>query len=278
MSITRHTDPRAFLRAAADVLARDEGSASGVNAWVGNLIEHPLADDRCYLATYSGNGAIGFAYQRATYAAFVGHSDAEACAVLARDLAAEWPQLQGVAGACAACDAFARAWNEATGRAHRVRFRLRSHVLTEVIAPPHPGGTMRAAAPDDLRWLVDANTVFIIDAKLPDDPARAAKRMPQRIADGQIRVWDDGRPVAFAGWSPSTSAAARIAPVWTDAHARRRGFASALVAALARELLAQGRSKLFLDTDVANPTSNAIYARVGFRPLHDLYHYDFIDQ
>ena len=38
----------------------------------------------------------------------------------------------------------------------------------------------------------------------------------------------------------------------------------------------RGKRKLFLTTDVANPTSNAIYARIGFRPENDDCGFDFI--
>ena len=44
-----------------------------------------------------------------------------------------------------------------------------------------------------------------------------------------------------------------------------------------RELLARGKRKLFLTTDVANPTSNAIYARIGFVPETDDCGFDFVD-
>ena len=55
------------------------------------------------------------------------------------------------------------------------------------------------------------------------------------------------------------------------------GYATALVAELARSLQAAGRRRLFLVTDVANPTSNAIYSRIGFRPGTDIYRFDFVD-
>jgi predicted GNAT family acetyltransferase len=58
--------------------------------------------------------------------------------------------------------------------------------------------------------------------------------------------------------------------------ARGRGYATALVADLARELLARGKRKLFLTTDIANPTSNAIYARIGFRAENDDCGFDFV--
>jgi len=276
MTVVRHSDPRAFLTAAAAMLARDEANASKLMTWAQGLVDHPPTDEPVYLATYAADGAFGAAFLRGTYAVFIANSDPAAAGAFARDLAVEWPQLQGVAGAGDACEAFAHAWSDATARTHRLRFHLRNHILTEVAFVPAPGGVMRNADAADLEWLVAAEVAFIAAARLPDDPARVRVRLPERIADGRIRIWDDREPIAFAGWSASGGDAARIAPVWTVASARRRGYATALVAALARELLARGSKKIFLDTDLANPTSNAIYARVGFRPLHDFYHFDFV--
>jgi predicted GNAT family acetyltransferase len=45
---------------------------------------------------------------------------------------------------------------------------------------------------------------------------------------------------------------------------------------MSRELLARGKLRLFLTTDIANSTSNAIYARIGFRAESDDWHFDFI--
>ena len=59
-------------------------------------------------------------------------------------------------------------------------------------------------------------------------------------------------------------------------HYRGRGHATALVAAL-RTSSSPRQAQLFLTTDVANPTSNAIYARIGFVPETDEVHLDFVD-
>jgi predicted GNAT family acetyltransferase len=64
--------------------------------------------------------------------------------------------------------------------------------------------------------------------------------------------------------------------VYTPKAKRGRGYATALVAAASHELLARGARRVFLTTDVANPVSNAIYARVGFRPVDDMVAYDFV--
>ena len=44
----------------------------------------------------------------------------------------------------------------------------------------------------------------------------------------------------------------------------------ALTAALTQQLLDGGRRFCFLFTDLANPTSNSIYQRIGYRPVSDV--------
>jgi predicted GNAT family acetyltransferase len=57
--------------------------------------------------------------------------------------------------------------------------------------------------------------------------------------------------------------------VYTPPGRRGRGYATALVAALSAELLAAGRRFCFLYTDLANPTSNRIYQRIGYERVCD---------
>jgi predicted GNAT family acetyltransferase len=60
----------------------------------------------------------------------------------------------------------------------------------------------------------------------------------------------------------------RIGPVFTPPESRRHGYAGAVTAAIsraARELVGE----VLLFTDLSNPTSNAIYQRIGYRPVQD---------
>ena len=67
----------------------------------------------------------------------------------------------------------------------------------------------------------------------------------------------------------------RIGMVYTPPEHRRRGYATALVGALSQRCLADGRSFCCLFTDLANPVSNAIYPKVGYRPVADVEEIDF---
>jgi GNAT superfamily N-acetyltransferase len=274
--LVRHADPVAFLAAARPLMARDEAAAAAYASWAGALLAQPAPAEHVYLATYARGPALGAALQRRDGPVVLESSDPEAAVAFALDLAEAWPGLPGVVAAPVPCAAFARVWRERTGRAPVLRFRMRHHRLTEVAAVPAVAGTPRVAAPADAGWLVDAQLAFLAEARVPDDPQRVRGIVPGRIERGELWVWDDGGPVAFAGWTAAADDTARIAPVYTDPARRRRGHGSALVAALARALLGAGRRRLFLLTDLANPTSNALYARIGFVPLTELHHVDFV--
>ena len=71
--------------------------------------------------------------------------------------------------------------------------------------------------------------------------------MPRRVADGRYRIWEvGGERAALAGYTDAGAHGARVGPVWTPVARRGRGYGTALVAALSRELLAAGAPRLFL--------------------------------
>jgi predicted GNAT family acetyltransferase len=70
--------------------------------------------------------------------------------------------------------------------------------------------------------------------------------------------------VSVAGYGGDTPNGIRIGPVFTPPELRGRGYATSLVAQLSSRLLAEGRRFCFLYTDLANPTANAIYERIGY--------------
>jgi predicted GNAT family acetyltransferase len=273
MQVIRHSDLDVFVAAAAPMRARGEASASPFIGWAYAMKRTPPgAGDRVYLATY---GECGAAIQRDEGPLFMGQSDPSAAEAFADDLAPEWPLLQGIVGTLAACEAFARRWKSATGRVHALRVHLRQHALSGVASVPQPAGAPRVASEADLAWLIDGQVAFVLEAGIPDSVERIRKGMPQRVARGDFWIWQVGEPVAFVGFNDAAPEFARIAPVYTLPERRGRGYATALVAALSRELLARGKRRLFLTTDMANPTSNAIYARIGFVAETEEYHFDF---
>jgi predicted GNAT family acetyltransferase len=99
------------------------------------------------------------------------------------------------------------------------------------------------------------------------EPERLRRIVDQRLhdPDGGFFLWEvGGEPVSFAGAGGRTPNGIRIGPVYTPAELRGRGYATTLVADLSRLFLERGLRFCFLYTDLANPTSNAIYERIGY--------------
>jgi predicted GNAT family acetyltransferase len=97
--------------------------------------------------------------------------------------------------------------------------------------------------------------------------------LDHRLASSSAGIvfWEDeGKPVSLAGWGGKTPNGIRVGPVYTPPELRGRGYATALTAEVSQRLLDgrlfDGRRRFcFLYTDLANPTSNAIYERIGYR-------------
>ncbi|WP_369218492.1 GNAT family N-acetyltransferase, partial [Streptomyces flavofungini] len=98
-----------------------------------------------------------------------------------------------------------------------------------------------------------------------------------RIAYGGVTLWEapDGTPVAMAGVTRRIAGQVRVAPVYTPAGLRGRGYAGAVTAAVTRAALDAGAAEVLLFTDLANPTSNGLYQRLGYRPVRDFAQFGF---
>ena len=179
------------------------------------------------------------------------------------------PDCSSVTGVPDTARAIAAAWVRRTGGTTRTTMNEAMHVLDEVRDPPRPAaGSLRLAEPDERDLLVAWMEEFVAEAGLIG-AAQAARMVDARLRNQGLLVWDDGQPVSMIGVAPEVSGVVRIGPVYTPPENRRRGYASAAVAAVSRLALARGARRCMLFTDLANPTSNKIYAEVGYRRTGD---------
>ena len=136
---------------------------------------------------------------------------------------------------------------------------------------------MRVATPDDRDLVVAWTEGFMRDAFGEADPAEVVSTADRWISGSErtLYLWMDGEATSLAGVGGPTPNGIRIGPVYTPPEARRRGYASALVAAVSQAELDAGRRFCFLFTDLANPTSNHIYQDIGYEPVRDVDAYTF---
>jgi len=202
----------------------------------------------------------------------------EAAAGLARLLVARGEEVSAANGALPAVEAFAAELARRTGQVSRVAERMRLHEVTAVVSPPAPPGRLVPAAAADadlvVAWFDDFGSAAAEQAGSPSahsTPIETRESVLARITAGEVWLWQDpaGTPVHLTAFNPPSFGVARVGPVYTPREHRGRGYAAAAVAEASRRLLAGG-SRVCLFTDVANPVSNALYERLGYRPLVDM--------
>ncbi|MQY13018.1 hypothetical protein SRB5_31580 [Streptomyces sp. RB5] len=173
--------------------------------------------------------------------------------------------------------AFSEAWRERTGASYERFWRGRLHRLGELTPPePRPAGAARLLDARDRGELMRWCDAFV--TAVGESPAiNAGTWAASRFADKHFTFWEtpDGVPVSLAGSTSMVGGMIRVDPVYTPAGLRGQGYAGAVTAAVTGAALAAGASDVVLYTDPGNPTSNALYRRVGYVPLAEFTGYTF---
>ncbi len=175
------------------------------------------------------------------------------------------PDLPGVTGPREEAEAFARSWG---GEGWHEAMAMRGYVLTEVLTDAvRWRGQLRRAVSADVQLLAASLAGFRRDAHLRD-PGTVEDAAAGLISRGRAWLYVvEGEPVCFLAGGLDLPGTARVGMVYAPPELRGRGYGTAATAAFSAWLLEQGAERCLLLTDLANATSNAIYQRVGYRPL-----------
>ena len=273
MRVRRAPDVEHFLERAGDFLAAREAEHNLLLGLMSRLRRNPrFYGEDPYFAVAEADGAtVAAALRTPPHNLILSEvDDARAIDAFAEDAHGAFGALPGLLGPTDAAAAFVGSWSRLTGARARLSRAERIYRAAGVSVPTPVEGAMRAFAPADravaARWLA----AFVEETGIPNGGGEEilARRLDE--PDGGIVVWDAEGPVSLAGFGGPTPNGIRIGPVYTPPELRGRGYASALVAALTQSLLDGGRRFCFLFTDLANPTSNSIYQRIGYRPVTDV--------
>jgi GNAT superfamily N-acetyltransferase len=216
-------------------------------------------------------GAVGGAFLHTPpHPVLLAAVPADVAAELAPALAGR--ALSGVNGHVAAAGAFAATWAAASrgGRATAVR-RLRLYRLGELAWPdPAPEGAPRVAVASDAPLIGDWFAAFADEVRENDAGQDHAAAVREKLSHDGVLVWEaGGHPVSIACLTRQVVRMQRVGPVYTPPEFRGRGYASAVTAEASRRAREAGAEEVLLYTDLANPTSNSIYQRIGYQALED---------
>ena len=277
--VERFATPAAFLAAAGPTLQQTEIENALILGVASDLAEAASrgepATDPYFACARERDRILICAFRSLPNKVGVTHAfDPSAIEVLAEDVRQACPMIHQIVGPEPTIGPFVRNVARLLGVSMRVHRKSRLHALRAVrpLENAPPGG-LRPARESDLELLARWIEGFLSDVHEDGDPVSIASR---RIRDGKLFVWEDGTPVSIAAASGKTPTGIRVNLVYTPPELRGRGYATSCVAALSRLLLDSGNEYCCLHTDLANPTANRIYRRIGYEPVCDATVYAFV--
>lgn len=202
----------------------------------------------------------------------------EAVKQFAEALVREGQELPGVLGPVDLAGKFSADWEKVSGTQTQMAEQLIMYELKQVAIPAPDRGKLRAAAAQDFElvagWWNAARMEMFGKADAEEDRQSAKNR----IDDGDVFLWEDGRPVSMACKTRPTRHGISVGMVYTPPETRCRGYATACVGELSRTLLQAGRDFCALFADALNPVSNSIYQKIGYRPIGNVAEYAFLEK
>ncbi|MDX2159846.1 MAG: GNAT family N-acetyltransferase [bacterium] len=286
ITVARSTDVAAFYQRVHSLLMEDETAhilpLGLLNSWT----QTGIAPKRLHMAYSETDQHVQAVVMRVDgmRAILTRAHTLDGVRALADDLYSDQPDTPGAMGFPAESRAFVEQWQHLSGQAFRLNRAERIYRLETVIPVNGVRGSLKKAGMEAADLLADWLRAFELEADpsaqpLPMENYRRGvmMRLESSPAIRGLYVWvDDGEIVSMAGYAGPTPNGIRVGPVYTPPEKRGHGYASALTAALTQSLLDQGRAFVALFTDLSNPTSNAIYQKIGYQPVCDVDEYVFV--
>jgi RimJ/RimL family protein N-acetyltransferase len=273
MRLVRHPDAAAFAAVALPYLAVDPARHTITLTMLDGLLRSG-APPALAMTLHEDDVLVGAVLRPADRGILVSGLPPRYAGVVAAALAGT--QLPGAVGPVAEAEAFAEAWTAPVQH----RFDQRLFALGTLTPPVGVPGAARRATAADAALLGAWRAAFTAETGV----GQTGSRPPPEVAVGQTGshpppevavgpgewLWQvDGVPVAQASARPVIAGMSRIGPVYTPPEHRRHGYGAAVTAAASRWALDVGARLVVLFTDAGNPSTNALYPRLGYRYRHD---------
>lgn len=183
--------------------------------------------------------------------------------------------IPGVTGDLEIADPFAKHWCAKHKITIEGRMAQRVYKLEKINNIDFAPGKIRMALMGNKELVRQWAHSFHEDVFALASPNTPEDDITPKIEKRELYLWEDGVPVSMAAKGRPTENGITINSVYTPPELRRRGYATSCVAMLCKELLDSGYKFCMLYTDLANPTSNSIYKKIGFKEVCDSVEHSF---
>jgi len=269
-------DPRSFLATAGPFLEQAEAEHILMLGVAKSLVDGSITMSAPPLLATIDDGEVRLAAVRTPpYNLLLSRGPSEAVQILCDALQQLGTGLPGVTGPTAGATEFAGRWTD-----HReLTMSQRIYRCDSVVAPTDPSGRVRTAVTADLEMLVAWVLAFSNEANVEASDADARRMIGELVERQRLFVWEQESNLASMALARQpTGHGIRLSYVYTPPDRRRRGFASAVTAGATAAMLERGYTFCCLYTDLANPTSNAIYQRIGYQPISESTMWSFLPE
>ncbi len=280
MEIIRYDDASAFQSRTETYLEQDEATNSLILGVTRRLVSRSFRPERApFMATVEDRESIRLVVLQTPPKRLILYGEGShlenAIAELVDSFIEDNYDLPGVIGPASIAGAFQEHWVRKTRSESVIFMSQRVYLLREVLYDPDVEGLLRPAVPEDITRVKQWYMSFSETVGERIGLTEASKRALERIKARELYLWDMGIPVSMAMKTRPSRNGISVSGVFTPPGKRKRGYATACVTALSRLLLKSGYKFCSLFADLANPTSNSIYQRIGYRPVADFTVYDF---
>lgn len=280
MKITKFNNASNYYQKVESYLLQDEATNCLILGFSKALGNSPKNNDNFpYLVTVENQGKIiATAIQASSHRRLILSKclDVEALNLIVQDLKLPNHSLPGVIGLKSEAQTFANTWQLLTGESFQLAVAMKIHQLKVVQAINQASGSLRLATKSDRSLLINWIQAFESEALGENEPKSDSQLwFDKNLEQGSLYVWQDRVSVSMVAFGGATPNGIRISAVYTPPEHRNKGYATSSVAALSQRLLAQGYKYCFLFTDLANPTSNYIYQKIGYQSVCEMSNYVF---
>jgi ribosomal protein S18 acetylase RimI-like enzyme len=270
IAVVASADPELVLGTAGELLAGDPVGHNVVGTKLADAIRYGELG-RYWIGMLDGVPAGLAVQQPADTPLAVAPMPAELVSAIAGAVDADGVALPGVFGPAGTASRFAEVW----AGLRKIRVVPTSEELLYEVRdlwfPDGVAGTLSRATEADRELLLSWLPGFEAGAGWAESNP-AAVFVTRRIAAGDVWIWDDDGPVSMAARTEAVAGVSRIQAVNTPPELRRRGYASAGVAALSASVLAQGL-RCVLNANVNNVPANTVYKRLGYQAVTEVRRY-----
>jgi uncharacterized protein len=165
---------------------------------------------------------------------------------------------------------FAKKFSDFYDKEYVTEMTLILHQLISVNNLAPAPGRFKMAGKRDIAQITDWTLQFEKDAKatLVHNREQILQTVQERTALGNIFKWtDQGKILSIAAINRKTKNSGIVGLVFTPEEYRGKGYATSLVQKLSEYILQKGFKYCGLFTDKANPASNHIYQKIGYKPV-----------